>query len=166
MTGQQDVAFGTAVSGRSVDLPGADSLVGLLINTVPVRANTTATTTVADLLGQLQRFHNDTVEHDHVALGDIHRLTGHDQLFDTLLVYENYPIDPSAFMNVADLAVSDFTSREYNHYPLSVQAVPGNELELRVEFDVEVFTKARIEKLADRFRRVLEAMTADTREKP
>ncbi|MCB0944115.1 MAG: non-ribosomal peptide synthetase, partial [Mycobacterium sp.] len=144
LTGQQDVAFGTAVSGRSVDLPGADSLVGLLINTVPVRANTTATTTVADLLGQLQRFHNDTVEHDHVALGDIHRLTGHDQLFDTLLVYENYPIDPSAFMNVADLAVSDFTSREYNHYPLSFVASPGEQMALRVEFDTDVFTRAGI----------------------
>ncbi|MCB0940279.1 MAG: amino acid adenylation domain-containing protein [Mycobacterium sp.] len=161
LTGQQDVAFGTAVSGRSVDLPGADSLVGLLINTVPVRANTTATTTVADLLGQLQRFHNDTVEHDHVALGDIHRLTGHDQLFDTLLVYENYPIDPSAFMNVADLAVTDFTSREYNHYPLSFVASPGDEMALRVEFDTDVFTRAGIATLVERFQHVLEVMAAD-----
>ena len=161
LTGQQDVAFGTAVSGRSVDLPGADSLVGLLINTVPVRANTTATTTVADLLGQLQRFHNDTVEHDHLALGDIHRLTGHDQLFDTLLVYENYPIDPSTFMNVADLAVTDFTSREYNHYPLSFVASPGDEMGLRVEFDTDVFHAAAVATLVERFQHVLEAMAAD-----
>ena len=96
-----------------------------------------------------------------MALGDIHRLTGHDQLFDTLLVYENYPIDPSAFMNVADLAVTDFTSREYNHYPLSFVASPGDEMALRVEFDTDVFTRAGIATLVDRFQHVLEVMAAD-----
>jgi len=166
LTGQHDVAFGTAVSGRPVDVPGADEMVGLLINTVPVRASITPATTVADLLAQIQGEHNDTLEHDHLALNEIHRATGHEQLFDTMFVYENYPLDTTAWSGVQGLAINGYTNREYNHYPLSVQAVPGNELELRVEFDVEVFTTARIEKLADRFRRVLEAMTADTREKP
>ncbi len=166
LTGQHDVAFGTAVSGRPADVAGADEMVGLLINTVPVRASITPSTTVADLLGQIQGHHNDTLEHDHLALNEIHRATGHEQLFDTMFVYENYPLDTTALSGVQGLAINGYTNREYNHYPLSVQAVPGNELELRVEFDVEVFTKARIEKLADRFRRVLEAMTADTREKP
>ena len=141
-------------------------MVGLLINTVPVRASITPSTTVADLLGQIQGNHNDTLEHDHLALNHIHHATGHEQLFDTMFVYENYPLDTTALSGVQGLAINGYTNREYNHYPLSVQAVPGNELELRVEFDVEVFTKARIGKLADRFRRVLEAMTADTREKP
>ena len=68
-------------------------MVGLLINTVPVRASITATTTTADLLEQLQTAHNDLLEHQHLALIDIHRVTGHEQLFDTLFVYENYPID-------------------------------------------------------------------------
>ena len=166
LTGQHDVAFGTAVSGRPTDVPGADSMVGLLINTVPVRASITPTTTIADLLGQVQGGHNDTLEHEHLALNEIHHATGHEQLFDTMFVYENYPLDTAALSGVPGLAITGFTNREYNHYPLSVQAVPGNELELRVEFDIEVFTKARIEKLADRFRRVLEAMTADMREEP
>jgi non-ribosomal peptide synthase protein (TIGR01720 family) len=50
LTGQHDVAFGTAVSGRPAEVAGAGSMVGLLINTVPVRANITAATTTADLL--------------------------------------------------------------------------------------------------------------------
>ncbi|MEN3316649.1 MAG: hypothetical protein V7643_50, partial [Mycobacterium sp.] len=98
LTGHQDIAFGTAVSGRPVDLIGAESIVGLMINTVPVRARIAATTTVADLLDQLQRGHNDTLEHEHLALNEIHRITGHDRLFDTLLVYENYPIDTDALL--------------------------------------------------------------------
>ncbi|HEY6649822.1 MAG TPA: amino acid adenylation domain-containing protein, partial [Mycobacterium sp.] len=161
LTGQHDVAFGTAVSGRPADLAGAESMVGLLINTVPVRANITATTTVADLLEQLQSFYNDTVEHEHLALGEIHRATGHDRLFDTLFVYENYPIDADALLSVQELAVTDFTSREYNHYPLSVVAMPGHELGLRIEFDTEVFDAASIETLVNRLQQVLAAMPAD-----
>ena len=136
-------------------------MVGLLINTVPVRATITPATTTADLLDQLQRAHNDTLEHQHLALSEIHRVTGHDQLFDTLFVYENYPIDTAALSGAHELAITEFTSREYNHYPLTVQAVPGAELGLRVEFDTDVFDAASIETLIERLQRVLVAMTAD-----
>ena len=60
-----------------------------------------------------------------------------------------------------ELAVTEFTSREYNHYPLTVQATPGPELGLRVEFDTDVFDAASIEALIERLKRVLVAMTAD-----
>ncbi len=152
LTGQQDVAFGTTVSGRPAEVVGADSMVGLLINTVPVRASITPTTTTADLLDQLQAAHNDTLEHQHLALREIHRVTGHDQLFDTLFVYENYPIDAAALSGGDGLAITEFTNREYNHYPLTVQALPGTELGLRVEFDTEVFDAAGIEALVERLR--------------
>jgi glycopeptidolipid biosynthesis protein len=161
MTGQPDVAFGTAVSGRPTDLPGAESIVGLMINTVPVRANINSATTIGDLLEQLQGSYTDTLEHQYLGLNEIHRVTGHDQLFDTMFVYENYPIDTAALSGVQDLTITGFTNREYNHYPLSVQAVPGHELGLRVEYDTDVFDKASIETLLERLRRVLVAMTED-----
>ena len=140
---------------------GAESMVGLLINTVPVRATITPATTTAELLDQLQRAHNDTLEHQHLALSEIHRVTGHDQLFDTLFVYENYPIDTAALSGVDGLAITEFTSRESTHYPLTLQAMPGAELGLRVEFDTDVFDAASIEALIERLQRVLVAMTAD-----
>ena len=161
LTGQHDVAFGAAVSGRPAEVVGAESMVGLLINTVPVRATITPATSTAELLDQLQRAHNDTLEHQHLALSEIHRVTGHDQLFDTLFVYENYPIDTAALSGVDGLAITEFTSRESTHYPLTLQARPGAELGLRVEFDTDVFDAASIEALIGRLQRVLVAMTAD-----
>ena len=125
LTGQHDVAFGTAVSGRPAEVAGADSMVGLLINTVPVRATITPATTTADLLDQLQSAHNHTLEHQHLALREIHRITGQEQLFDTLFVYENYPIDTAALSGDDGLAITDITGREYTHYPLTVQALPA-----------------------------------------
>ncbi|MGH3969562.1 MAG: condensation domain-containing protein, partial [Mycobacterium sp.] len=76
LTGQHDVAFGTTVSGRPTELAGADSMVGLLINTIPVRATITPETTTADLLDQLHNANNHTLEHQHLALSEIHRITG------------------------------------------------------------------------------------------
>ena len=126
LTGQHDVVFGTVVSGRPSELAGAESMVGLLINTVPVRATLTAATTAAELLEQLHAAHHRTLEHQHLALTEIHRVTGHDQLFDTLFVYENYPIDTAALAGEHELAITEFSAREYNHYPLDGASRAGS----------------------------------------
>ncbi|WP_409366108.1 amino acid adenylation domain-containing protein [Mycolicibacterium elephantis] len=159
LTDQHDVAFGTVVSGRPPEVLGAESMVGLLINTVPVRATITPHTTASDLLDQLQNAHNNTLDHQHLALSDIHRITGQERLFDTVFVYENYPTDTGTPPAVDGLAITGFTSRDFYHYPLSVQAGPGRELELRVQFDTDVFDAAGIEALMERFTQVLVAMS-------
>ncbi|MGO9734597.1 condensation domain-containing protein, partial [Mycobacterium sp.] len=161
LTGRHDVAFGAVVSGRPAEVPGADSMVGLLINTVPVRAAITPATTVSDLLDQLQNAHNRTLEHQHLALSEIHRVTGHQRLFDTVFVYENYPADAAALSGIDGLAITEITNRDYYHYPLTVQAVPGLELDLHVQFRADVFDAADIEKLIERFKRLLVDMTTD-----
>ena len=120
-----------------------------------------SSTSIADLLDQLQCAHTDTLEHQHLALSEIHRVTGHKHLFDTVFVYENYPIDTDALFGTNGLAITEITGREYNHYPLAMVARPGPELGLRVEFDTDVFDAESIERLTKRFKRVLVAMTAD-----
>jgi len=159
LTGRHDVVFGTAVSGRPTEVAGAESMVGLLINTVPVRASVSPTTTVAGLLDQLQSAHAHTLDHQHLALSEIHRITGHKQLFDTIFVYENYPLDTGALFGNG-LAITEIAGREFNHFPLAVVAQPGEELGLRIEYDTELFDSAGIEAITKRFKRVLAAMTA------
>ncbi|WP_158169992.1 non-ribosomal peptide synthetase, partial [Mycolicibacterium smegmatis] len=161
LTGQRDVVFGAAVSGRPTDLPGAETMVGLMINTIPVRATIKPTTTVQGLIHQLHDAHNHTLEHQHLALNEIHRTTGHDQLFDTLFAYENYPIDADALSGTNGLTITGFSGREANHYPLTVQATPGSEIGFRVEWDTDVFDPASIDSVIDRLRRVLVTMTDD-----
>ncbi|WP_085168577.1 non-ribosomal peptide synthetase, partial [Mycobacterium celatum] len=160
LTGQHDVAFGAAVSGRPAELMGADTMVGLFINTVPVRARITAATTTAELLEQLQNIHNDTLEHEHLALNEIHRITGQDTLFDTVFAYENYPLDAAALAG-NELGIGDISVREYTHYPLTVQALPGREIGFRVAYDTDVFEADTIASLIGRFERVLAAMAAE-----
>nr|WP_163737384.1 non-ribosomal peptide synthase/polyketide synthase [Mycobacterium gallinarum] len=161
LTGRHDVVFGTAVSGRPADVVGAEAMVGLLINTVPVRARITSASTTADLLDQLQSVYVQTLDHQFLPLNEIHRITGVDQLFDTLFVYENYPVDTDAMVGADGLAIGGFSTRERNHYPLTLQAQPGSDLSLRLEFDTGVFGPAGVEKLIQRFTQVVAAMTAE-----
>ncbi|OBI83486.1 non-ribosomal peptide synthetase, partial [Mycobacterium sp. E740] len=161
MTGRDDVAFGMAVSGRPAEVPGAESMVGMLINTVPVRARMTATTTTTELLEQMQSSHNRTVEHQHLPLNEIHRAAGHDQLFDTLFLYENYPIDTAELSGDHEMSIPEINAYEYNHYRLTVAAQPGRELGLRVEYDTDVFDAVGVEGLIGRLERVVVAMAAD-----
>ena len=109
----------------------------------------------------MQDAHNHTLDHQHLPLTEIHRITGHDQLFDTLFVYENYPIDTGGLIGTDGLAVTDFTGRERNHYPLTIVVRPGDEFSLRVEFDADVFDLESVETLILRFQRVLATMTAE-----
>jgi non-ribosomal peptide synthetase component F len=136
-------------------------MVGLFINTVPVRASIGSGTTAADLLDQLQGDHNRTLDHQHLALSEIHRATGHARLFDTVFVYENYPADAAALSGTDGLAITEISNRDYYHYPLTVQALPGRELELHVQFRADVFDQADIEALIERFKDTLVAMTTD-----
>ncbi len=161
LTGQLDVAFGTVVSGRPADLVGAESMVGLFINTVPVRATVTAATSSADLLGQLQTAHINTLEHQHLGLAEMHRIAGHGVLFDTLFVYENYPIDTSAPLGARGVTVTGVSGREFTHYPLTVQASPGAQLGLRVEYATDVFDGPTAQSLLGWLERVLVVMVAD-----
>jgi hypothetical protein len=76
-------------------------------------------------------------------------------------VFETYPIDTAAPLGDHQLAITEFTARDYYHYPLTIQAGPGRELGLRVQFRTDVFDAASIEVLIERYKRVLVAMAAD-----
>ncbi|TWP48426.1 amino acid adenylation domain-containing protein [Lentzea tibetensis] len=151
ITGRADVVFGTTVSGRPAQLPGVETMVGLFINTVPVRARLTAGTSVADLCADLQRQQTAMSEHAVLGLADLHRLTGVTELFDTLTVFENYPDD------VRSPQVVGTEMRYPVHYPLGLIAVPGDQLTLRLSHRASL----PVERIADCLVRVLTAVADD-----
>ena len=89
-TGRDDVVFGATVSGRPADLPGIEGMVGLFINTLPVRVKLTPDATVEQLLRTVQREQSELLDHQHLGLASIQKLAGHTQLFDSLLVIQSY----------------------------------------------------------------------------
>nr|WP_068279790.1 non-ribosomal peptide synthetase [Aldersonia kunmingensis] len=164
MTGRDDVVFGTTVSGRPADLAGVESMVGLFINTVPVRVQATVEETVAAVLRRLQSEQADLIDHHHVGLADIQSTTGMGVLFDTLVVFESYPVDAAGIREQAasidGMSVTGIDADDATHYPLTLIAQLDSRLRIRAGYLRDVFDEHTVAGIADRLVRVLTWITA------
>ena len=137
---EADVVFGTVVSGRPADLPGVESIVGLFINTVPVRAEVPPSpVALAAWLGRLREAQAERSEHEWTPLARIQsasEVTSGEPLFDSLLVFENYPLDPGLAAGVSGLSIDGVSISERTNYALTVTAAArGGDLTLRILHD-------------------------------
>ncbi|MFE4977995.1 amino acid adenylation domain-containing protein, partial [Kitasatospora sp. NPDC056651] len=165
-TGRDDVVFGATVSGRPPELPGVEQMVGLFINTLPVRVRLRNDETVREFLAGLQRRQAELTDHHDLGLTEIQQLAGHGTLFDTTTVFESYPLDPSAWHSPAEgLRLAGIQAVDATHYPLTLAAIPGPRLALRLAYRTDVFTAEQAEQYLSRLRRLLEAM-AEQPERP
>ncbi|MFJ8629546.1 amino acid adenylation domain-containing protein [Streptomyces sp. NPDC093568] len=115
-----DVVFGSTVSGRDADVPGIEDMVGLFINTIPVRARWAATTTAGDLLASVRDHQRAVLPHQHVSLARIGRQAGSGSLFDTLVVFD-VATDVDALRRPGDsLVVAGIVNEGAPHYPLTL----------------------------------------------
>ncbi|MFD9906702.1 amino acid adenylation domain-containing protein [Streptomyces sp. NPDC059063] len=163
LTGRDDVLFGATVSGRPADLPGAEDVVGLLINTVPVRVRPTPGASAAELFGAVQAEQSALTPHHHVALTDLHTATGLGALFDTCLVFENYPVDMAALrLPGGGLGITDVTVRDGAHYPLRLVVLPGHhsggQLRIALDHRPDVLGREEAERIGLRLHRLLGAL--------
>ncbi|MFC4565273.1 amino acid adenylation domain-containing protein [Nocardiopsis mangrovi] len=160
--GRDDVVFGTTVSERPAELPGAESIVGLLIATVPVRVRLDPREPVAGALARLRDEQADLLGHRHLGLAAIQKAAGGGDLFDTLAVFENYPFDPDTALSPAPgLRLTPLAGRDATHYPLTLSAVPGDRLTLRLDFRPDLLDRDRVRRLADATAHLLTEIAAD-----
>ncbi|KOU29469.1 hypothetical protein ADK52_05810, partial [Streptomyces sp. WM6372] len=161
LTGLEDVVFGTTVSGRPPELPGIETMVGLFINTLPVRVRLDPASSVIEALARLQDEQARLMPHQHLGLAEIQKTAGRTDLFDTVVVFENYPVDEAASAGLGvDLQVADVTGHDATHYPLSLMVLPGRELVLNLDYREDAFDRAAVEQLAARLVRLLETIVA------
>ena len=95
LSGRDDVVFGITVAGRPPEIAGIETMVGLFINTLPLRVKLPAWKRLDALLQEMQESQSRLLAHQHLGLAEIQGLAGLGELFDTLVVFENYPVDPS-----------------------------------------------------------------------
>ncbi|MEV6584100.1 amino acid adenylation domain-containing protein, partial [Streptomyces sp. NPDC051582] len=161
LTGLEDVVFGTTVSGRPPELPGIETMVGLFINTLPVRVRLDPARSVVEALAGLQDEQARLMPHQHLGLAEIQKAAQRTDLFDTVVVFENYPVDEAASAGLgSDLRVADVTGHDATHYPLSLMVLPGRELVLNLDYREDALDRAAVDQLAARLVRLLEAIVA------
>ncbi|APE36536.1 hypothetical protein BOX37_24335 [Nocardia mangyaensis] len=153
-----DVLFGSTVSGRSPEIEGVESMIGMFLGTSVVRIQQEASDDLAEVIRRAHRAQTATMDHQHLGLPAIQQASGHGELFDTLLVFESYPDARAAMAAVtraAGLSIESVQPRDSTHYPLTVTVILEPTLTVHLFFHDTVFADAEIATLSRHFTTLL-----------
>ena len=162
LTGRDDVTFGATVSGRPPEIPGVETMIGLFINTVPVRLRSDPAEPAVTVLTRLQDQQSRLSGHQYLGLTDLQALAGVNEMFDSLVVFENYPVDRAAIEFPAEgLRISGIGGKDATHYPVALFVMPGAPFTLRLDCRPDRIGRAEAELVLQRLVRLLTALADD-----
>ncbi len=161
-SGDMDVVFGCTTAGRPPDLPGVESMMGLFINSLPVRVRLTSADLLVPWLQGLQAQQIEQRQYEYTPLVQVQGCSSVPRgtpLFESLLVVENFPRDAALKEQATTLDIRDVQVVEVISYPLTAAVLPGRALTLSLAFDPARFDGFSIERLLEHWRGVLESMS-------
>ncbi|HVG17422.1 MAG TPA: amino acid adenylation domain-containing protein, partial [Blastocatellia bacterium] len=163
---QDDVIFGTTVSGRAAGVDGVETMIGLLTNTLPVRAQLSKDEVVVTWLKRLQAQQTEARQYEYSPLVKVQawsEIPRGKSLFESLMAFENYPVDKSLREQMTQSALEIVGTRlvTQTNYPITLIIVPGQGLDLRLTYDEDRFDEETIKRLLGHFERLLEQMASD-----
>jgi amino acid adenylation domain-containing protein len=163
--GHDDVVFGTVSSGRPEALAGVESMVGLFVNTLPLRVRLPADTPPGRWLTELQACQAEQREYEYSPLWEVQTWAGlapGQRLFECLFVFENYPVDRDALAGGDGLSVRVTAPFDRTGYPLMLLATPTDGLELQLTYDAERFAAPAMGRLLDHVVRLADGLARGT----
>jgi len=154
---RRNVAFGVTVSGRPAELPNVETMMGLFINTVPLWFGVPADETLERWLPALQDHNSQLRQYEYASLADIQQWLGRsaDALFDTLMVFESYPVDETLRRGEHALEVAALETVEKTHYALAIAVVPGAAIDIKWKWDRARIGDVTANRLLEDFKQVL-----------
>ncbi|BCX68943.1 non-ribosomal peptide synthetase [Pseudomonas izuensis] len=162
-SGQRDVMFGVTVAGRPAELTGVAEMIGLFINTLPLRVSVDPEAPLGQWLSALQGLNVDMRDYEHTPLTDIQGWSDFprgETLFDSILVFENAPIDEQILEGGFQFSLDGMDHSVHTHYGLTVVILPEDRLGIRVSYDRERFEAATIERLLGHLATLVRGMLA------
>jgi non-ribosomal peptide synthase protein (TIGR01720 family) len=162
-SGREDVVFGSVMSGRPPAIANVDSIVGLFINTLPVRVRVGPEMQLLEWLRELQTQLLELREYEYTPLVEIQRWSEVPRgvpLFESNLSFDNYPVDSSLSGQEDGLKVVDTHSADWSAHPLSVAIGVGAELAVMLKYDRRRFDEAAMAQMARRFQTILGNLAA------
>ena len=163
-SGESDVVFGVTAAGRPPMVTGVEAMVGVFINTLPMRVRVCERAAVGEWLRQLHAQQVEWRQHEYSSLVQVQEwseIPRGQPLFESLIVFENYPLGRTTW-DEAKLAITDVGINERTNYPLTVLVVPGNELQGHIAYDGSRFSAAAVARMARHMETVLAGLAGDT----
>ncbi|MGE5431356.1 MAG: condensation domain-containing protein, partial [Syntrophomonadaceae bacterium] len=166
--GEDDVIFGTTVSGRPAELPNIDSTVGLFINTLPVRIKIEPEMNFTSWLGNMQIEQAGQRKFEYCALTDIQgwsQIPREIPLFESIVVFENYPLSQALSRSKDNITIRDLKSHSRTNYPLTIVLGAGEEIAIEVAYDESRFREDDIKALLAHFKVLLSNVSQNAQKK-
>ncbi|MBW4678521.1 MAG: amino acid adenylation domain-containing protein [Microcoleus vaginatus WJT46-NPBG5] len=164
-SGEDDVVFGATVSGRPPELVGVESMVGMFINTLPVRVSVPAEASLLSWLKQLQFHQVELREYEYSPLVEIQQrwseIPHNVPLFESIVVFENYPVDPALRDRQSHLEICDVRSHDNTNYPITVMVLAQSELTLKILYNQRRFDADTITRMLGHLQTLLEGIVAN-----
>ncbi|WP_139487902.1 non-ribosomal peptide synthetase [Brevibacillus dissolubilis] len=161
----EDVVFGTTVSGRVPEIAGMDQMVGLFINTVPLRVTGSAGDDLTSMLQQVNQALLSRKEYEYVSQVDIKAVSDinkRDQLFDSIVVIENYPLDKNRMESILDdVKVDSYSNVESTNFDLTLTVTLVEQITLNLQYNAEVYDETTIKLLVGHFIHILNDLITD-----
>lgn len=157
-SGSEEVLFGVTVAGRPTDLPNSDTMLGVFINSLPLRVRVRPEQYLPDFLDQLLRQNIELRQYEYAPLLKIQGWSDIPRgmpLFESLLVFENYPVEPSLRSGDSLLNITDVKTRTHTNYPLNGVVIPGDRLHLQMTYHTNKFNDATVERMLGHFKNLL-----------
>ncbi|MFZ1087021.1 MAG: condensation domain-containing protein, partial [Terracidiphilus sp.] len=156
-TGKSDVICGITVSGRPPEVPDIERIIGLCIATVPFRIQIKPSQSLSSFFTGLQRAQGCLASFHYVGLSEIQQAVRMDELFDTLIVVENYPMNQAQMETPAPgLRITGAEPDDATHYPVNLLMTPGERLHLRLQYDPSRLDPALAHSLGTSFVQLME----------
>ena len=163
-SGQEDVVFGVTLAGRGAEIAGIEAMVGPFINTLPARVQVHPQASVQQWLADLQAQQSEVRQYEYSPLVQVQgwsELPGGTGLFESLLVFENYPLESGQQMGESRLRVEQVRTQQQTNYALTLVALPGEHLELQWIFKRERFEERSVQRLGAQMEEILWAMARE-----
>ena len=160
-SGEEDILFGTTLSGRPAELRGVEHMVGMFINTLPLRVKVAEQASLLPWLQELQTQQMQIRAYEYSSLARIQRFSDIEPgqpLFESIVVFENYPMDTG---QEHSLEITDVKYREQSNYPLALLVLPGEEMRLLAIYDQSRFSADTIDRMLNHLGTILASMAAD-----
>src|SRR6185369_5213243 len=166
-TGERRVVFGTPVSGRGIDLAGVEEMVGVFINTLPVRVNVDESEEVLSWLKRLQAEQVEARQYEYTPLTDVQRWSDTEKgmpLFESLLVFKNTFTGNLIKGPQGGIEITNARAEHKTSLPLRLEAEPGERFVFRVVYDTTKFSDAFVEQILQHLERLLAGMVSHPRQ--
>ena len=153
-----DIVFGATVSGRPPELDGVEGMVGLFINTLPVRAKLQPNQTIVQFMTILLHDQMDSDLYAYTPLVTIQacsELPPRTPLFNSILVFENYPLDDSIDAQAQALSFNSLQLHEQTNLPLTITASGGDRVPVKISYDQTIFDEKAVSQLLESLHRLL-----------